>query len=80
MLLQVPIARLETVDNHGLLLHKVTQIQDQLAILSNAKVLQLLQKLLLHYGLSIMSQKKEKKRSNCEIGSQMKMKLIVIDT
>ena len=73
-------ARMVTADNHGLLLLKVTQIPDLLAILSNANLALLHQKLLLHYGLFIMNQKKEKKRSNSKIGTPMKMKLIVIDT
>lgn len=76
----VHIAKMETVDNHGLLLLKVTQTLDQLAIPSNAKQALLHQRLLLHYGLFIMNQKKEKKRSNSKIGTPMKMKLIVIDT
>jgi hypothetical protein len=80
LMLLVPTVHLVTVDNHGLLLLKVTQIPDLLAILSNAKVALLHQKLLLHYGLFIMNQKKEKKRSNSKIGTPMKMKLIVIDT
>jgi len=71
-------ARLETVDNNGMLLLKLTQ--DQLALHSNANLRLLHQRLLLHYGLFIMNQKKEKKRSNSKIGTPMKMKLIVIDT
>ena len=71
---------LQHVDNHGLLAHKWIQFLDQLAILSNAKKELLHQRLLHHYGWLITNQKKEKKRSNWKIGSQMKMKLIVIDT
>ena len=72
-------ARPETADNHGLLQLKKHQFQHS-TLMKEPKQALLHQKLLLHYGLSIMSQKKEKKRSNSKIGSRMKMKLIVIDT